>query len=732
MKTSEISGIYNKFLNFRKTIDEIYNDSRLSKKADFENALKQIIYFNQEIEIILLKKRIEKFDLTILRVGIEFVCQEMGIDKINNLDKDVVNFLNEKDEKFNKYCKNNKENSKWLSNLWWSNRKGYIFSLNDPHHPTKKIFEEVDGDGKSFELYVGIFDIYINLVKIFLEFNNFDKISNLNTYWNKDGATRISDILNLNTKSFTSTYDFILNWNQYNKYNDAKIFIPFYQRKYVWKERDINFLFSNVLELPENESHFIGSLYLYIGPGKNNKHIAELLDGQQRITTIELLLNAIENKRVLLDIDKKNNSSEKGRLKIIPIGDIDFTHKMTNKINKLVSNEIDSVDESPFKNSKHHYLQQTAKHKGMTNQDSINSIDIFKEEMNKWCKAKNFSLTKIEEKYYLEHFPEENNLNLSNELILKTKLIYLQKIENKILYNLKFFINLFIGNPEKEDNKIIDIFVNLNTSGVKLSISEVCFSEIFSKILVNVKDQKIKQKILIDELDLFFKNWKKTSDKDKFFKLLIHSVTKKNWILGQGKDNIINIFKNDFLSNINLNLDDENFKNKFNLEIKKIFQRTDNSEINYSNLYQYIFLYQGDYAFLNHSFWKKLTLVRDDNLTVFKNNICREILYIIISRKFLEKKYNFSENNNNIEQILELISKLSKKLKVILKEGKIFTFPLSSLKSNLISLDNFEKYNPPYKDHEINKILTQHNESHKLFVEIKLIIISIFDLSTPL
>ena len=77
---------------------------------------------------------------------------------------------------------------------------------------------------------------------------------------------------------------------------DKKFIIPVYQRPYSWKKQDCELLLSDLLAVYEKNytSHFFGSIvYVANDVGGCNEYI--VIDGQQRITTVSLLLLAIRN-----------------------------------------------------------------------------------------------------------------------------------------------------------------------------------------------------------------------------------------------------------------------------------------------------------------------------------------------------------------------------------------------------------------------------------------------------
>lgn len=74
--------------------------------------------------------------------------------------------------------------------------------------------------------------------------------------------------------------------------------IPIYQRSYSWTERECSQLWSDVLRVgkdPDARAHFVGSV-VYIQDGlyqlSNNSPLL-VIDGQQRLTTVALLLEAL-------------------------------------------------------------------------------------------------------------------------------------------------------------------------------------------------------------------------------------------------------------------------------------------------------------------------------------------------------------------------------------------------------------------------------------------------------
>lgn len=112
--------------------------------------------------------------------------------------------------------------------------------------------------------------------------------------------------------------------------------IPVYQRNYDWEEKQCLKLFDDISKVATNidvVSHFIGSIvYLHEGVYTVGKKEFSIIDGQQRLTTLTLLLCAIYHKARILNAkeisdmiydryltDRYINGEDK--FKLIPVGE---------------------------------------------------------------------------------------------------------------------------------------------------------------------------------------------------------------------------------------------------------------------------------------------------------------------------------------------------------------------------------------------------------------------------
>lgn len=135
--------------------------------------------------------------------------------------------------------------------------------------------------------------------------------------------------------------------------------IPVYQRNYNWEEKQCEILLKDILSVSKNDSinsHFIGSVvYLQEGVYSVGKNELSIIDGQQRLTTITLLLIALYHRLDEFNEEKKRNMiynrylideymDDINKIKLIPAG---VNLEILKKVLYKKSNELsDSEKES--------------------------------------------------------------------------------------------------------------------------------------------------------------------------------------------------------------------------------------------------------------------------------------------------------------------------------------------------------------------------------------------------
>jgi hypothetical protein len=77
---------------------------------------------------------------------------------------------------------------------------------------------------------------------------------------------------------------------------NEQYFIPTYQRRYSWHERQIVELIEDIALLEDDDTHLLGSIVCLASHHKAGLNRLELVDGQQRLTTVSILLECIRQR----------------------------------------------------------------------------------------------------------------------------------------------------------------------------------------------------------------------------------------------------------------------------------------------------------------------------------------------------------------------------------------------------------------------------------------------------
>lgn len=105
----------------------------------------------------------------------------------------------------------------------------------------------------------------------------------------------MEQLLSAETKSFKSIFS-----------ENKKIVVPPYQRAYSWKEQQWEDLWEDIKKSKKsNKKHYMGAIVFINRRGG----ILEVVDGQQRLTTISILINSVV--KYITDLISKNIDVEK-------------------------------------------------------------------------------------------------------------------------------------------------------------------------------------------------------------------------------------------------------------------------------------------------------------------------------------------------------------------------------------------------------------------------------------
>ena len=70
--------------------------------------------------------------------------------------------------------------------------------------------------------------------------------------------------------------------------SDLRYTIPLYQRAYTWSDKELIQLIEDISGIQDDSSYYIGTLIV-----SKNDRCYEVIDGQQRLTSLYLLLNCL-------------------------------------------------------------------------------------------------------------------------------------------------------------------------------------------------------------------------------------------------------------------------------------------------------------------------------------------------------------------------------------------------------------------------------------------------------
>ncbi|WP_369027498.1 DUF262 domain-containing protein [Mycoplasmopsis synoviae] len=500
--------------NLEKLIYQYASDSFLKISNEIIEDLKEYkgCYQNSNENCEDIKKKLrEQKEKLITSIWYSFweTNDDMKIDysvffdlKNKNKNKLVKNY-----ENFIKKCSENNEK--------FNNELLYIFEK------LKEIYDK---------------DLYSKIkIKDYVLLNeniNEENIYKLNIENYKKEAEK-EDINQFKSKTF-NLYNFINEYLLNSRNNKWSFIIPSYQRNYVWDKYNLETLLSNINEITISEktySHFIGSLFF-----TNNEETMEfnIVDGQQRITSLILILFAIYN--------------------------IFFNNIKSNKELKIEENLLNLFNKNANSNKDENSNYIISKFPDIKNSESLkylysllNGQDLEKKTLPLIFENYKFIIQ------YLYKILSDNNKIDKNKLEKFTEKLY-KYIEFSVINT-------------KQKNQDFKIFSYINSTGKKLNVLEIVRADIFG---LSEESDSQNTKTNIDNYNKYFvENIEKNNIKILDFIYYFHAIEIK------ANDN----FKFEFSSKENREYDF--FKNYF-YEYKKEIKLNEKIKILVQHLLFYI------------------------------------------------------------------------------------------------------------------------------------------------
>lgn len=237
---------------------------------------------------------------------------------------------------------------------------------------------------------------------------------------------------------------------------EGMVKIPFFQRTYVWDKDNWENLLSELLNKPSG--HFLGSIILKQLPSSSGEpKQLEVVDGQQRLTTLSILLKALFD-TFTSDIKKNCESDVKAIL---------FYRKDYASQDYEIKIEHSQVDADAYQKIIN------------ANIDNNLTIDLITENSHKILQCYQYFYDELKTK------PEDIRKSLLNKILSP---------ENKMLV----VIDLV---EEKDDEQAI--FDTLNTAGVRLTTAEIIKNALYYQVIQVFGSKEA-------AIEIYKNTWKKT------------------------------------------------------------------------------------------------------------------------------------------------------------------------------------------------------------------------------
>lgn len=216
--------------------------------------------------------------------------------------------------------------------------------------------------------------------------------------------------------------DLIQSFNIKDLFSTDKYQIPIYQRNYAWRKIEISQLINDINDYVElNRKYYIGTLIVY-EKHKDQESYYETIDGQQRLTTLSILLSVLKNEYGILFSQQENVLSFESRkmsqtaLDLVSIGRFDGTMDYHNTIKEAydhITNEL---------NTKINDITRFTSY--LLNKVTILRVEVPKDtELNHYFEIMNNRGEQLEKhevlKSYLLGIIEESKLNESKKVLMQ-------------------------------------------------------------------------------------------------------------------------------------------------------------------------------------------------------------------------------------------------------------------------------------------------------------------------
>ena len=268
--------------------------------------------------------------------------------------------------------------------------------------------------------------------------------------------------------------------------SNEQFVIPPYQRRYSWLNKQIIQLFDDIKNLSDGETHFLGSIVCLTESHTAGVNLLELVDGQQRMTTLILVLDTIKDKFEELEDQREADRIED----LVTCNDID-----RKRISKIILGDLDDSDfkiiinQSGFEQIKNRKLLEAYQMiKGNLDQMTTDELNKFKEKLINQTNIVRLDVSRAKDAFKLFETINNRGLSLSPTDIIKNFLLgHASLIDDETLRRVKEEWTKIIVNM---DGQNLDDFFRQYLSG-KLGnkVSFTFLTDYFKKYYINKVSQ---------------------------------------------------------------------------------------------------------------------------------------------------------------------------------------------------------------------------------------------------
>ena len=345
----------------------------------------------------------------------------------------------------------------------------------------------------------------------------------------------------------------------------TRFIIPVYQRNYDWQEENCKKLFTdieNIIKHNEEIEHFLGTVVYVLTKIERDYEEYVLIDGQQRITSISLLLKALHEKIISEDtkesiweqylINKKSPDNIRIRLK--PIESDSVSYK------QLIDNNDDSSNSNVCRNYKiFKELLENSHYSAEQIYSALYKIELVTIKLEKDKKSENPQL--------IFESLNSTGLSLTQADLIRNYLLMNSEYEKQTVLYKNFWLKIEIELTNKKISDFIRDFLTMKTGKIANK------NKVYDDFKEYMRIQKeLNEEAVLEELVTYSKyyNWflNANSNNEKINEKLKHFKYLKNTTV---YPLLLSIFEDTYYYK---KLDEDKLLKIIDLLISYIFRRT--------------------------------------------------------------------------------------------------------------------------------------------------------------